>query len=127
MFKLITKPYQLFLVDSLGAFITAALTLLLTQFKQIGMPHKILMWLAGVALLYSIYSFTCYRFKPVNWRPYLKIIMLANVLYCCATITLLYYFYETVTAWDLAYFISEIGIVCGVVYLESKAVSQRNV
>jgi hypothetical protein len=52
--------------------------------------------------------------------------MLANVLYCCATITLLYYFYETVTAWDLAYFISEIGIVGGVVYLESKAVPQRN-
>lgn len=128
----ILNPYQLLLADSLGALITAALTFFLTQFEHyFRMPHPILKSLACIALLYSVYSFLCYRLKPKKWKFYLKIILLANVLYCLATLTLLFYFHEVITNWDRAYFISEILIMCVVIGVEynmwSKPVIQNKV
>jgi hypothetical protein len=110
--KLIADPTKLFLIDGVGALITAALTLLLTQFESyIGMPNEILRVLAAIAFIYSMYSLGCYRLKPLNWKPYLKAIMIANALYCCATLALLMYFYQRITALGFVYFISEVIVV----------------
>jgi hypothetical protein len=123
--KLIADPTKIFLVDGVGALITAALTLLLIQFEShIGMPKEILRTLAAIALTYSIYSLSCYRFKPQRWKPYLKAIMIANALYCCTTLALLMYFYQRITAFGFTYFIAEVVVIVLLLRIEYKAISQ---
>jgi hypothetical protein len=124
--KLINDPTKLFLVDGVGAWITAALTVVLTQFESyIGMPNEILRVLAVIAFTYSIYSLSCYRLKPQRWKPYLKAIMIANALYCSVTLALLTYFYQRITALGFVYFVSEVIIVCVLLRLEYKVLSKE--
>lgn len=113
---------NLFLVDSLGALCTALLlSLLLAQMHStFGMPPNVLYVLSFLAGIFALYSFICYRTTPGNWKFYLKIIAIANLLYCCLTIGLMYYFYEQLTAFGLGYFILEIGIVVILAGIELK-------
>lgn len=116
------KVRKLFLIDSLGALLSAAtLGLILTRFEQtFGMPHEVLYYLAGIACLLSIYSFICYSHLKENWRPYLKIIGIANLTYCCLTIVLVIFLFQKLTALGLLYFILEIIIVTILIIIELK-------
>jgi len=111
--KLAIMPKKLFLIDSLGALVTALLlSQVLARFEQVfGMPKDMLYFLAALAGLLAIYSFTCHLRLRENWRPFLKAIAIANVLYCLLTLNLMIYFREDLTALGFAYFIGEIIIV----------------
>jgi len=124
--KLISNPKKLFLNDSFGALLTAFfLGVILASFEStFGMPRRVLYGLSFIACLYAIYSFLCYWFLTENWRPYLIIIAIANALYACLTIGLVFYFYQSLTALGLAYFFGEIMIMCGVIFIEFKAISK---
>ncbi len=111
----IIKPWKLFLVDSFGALVTGFLTgtLLVKHVDFFGMPVKPLNVLSIIAFTFAIYSICCYFFLDKNWRPYLKFIAFANLLYCCLTITIVTYFYSSITTPGLIYFSAElIVIVC---------------
>jgi type III secretory pathway component EscS len=114
------SPKRLFLIDSLGALLTAFLLgAILTRLEDdFGMPRKVLNPLSIVALVYALYSFNCYLFVRANWRLFLKIITIANAVYCCATIGLVISFYQALTFLGLAYFLGEISIIGGLVYIE---------
>jgi len=116
----ILKPKRIFLLDGLGACLTAFLLgVVLTAFnKHFGMPQKTLNILALIALGFAVYSFFCFFFIGNNWRLFLKIIAAANLLYCCLTTALVIYFYPQLTVFGVIYFLLEIVVVCGLVFVE---------
>jgi hypothetical protein len=121
--KLIANPKHLFLIDALGALITAAtLTIVAIQFPDFfGLPSQILFALAGIAFTFSIYSFSCYYFFPGNWRRFLVAIILANTFYIVVTIALVLNFFSSVTTWGLLYFAAEMLVIGCLIYVERKA------
>ena len=117
-------------MDSLGALLSAlTLGLILTKFENIfGMPPKVLYFLSFMAGMFSIYSFLCFfLYKTKNWRPYMKIIGMANLVYCAVTIVLIIYLYHKLTVLGLGYFIFEMSVIIVLGVLELKTAFNRNV
>ena len=125
--KFTVNPKLLFLIDSLGAFVTAVLVgSVLTSFEDsFGMPQKALNYLSLAAYLFSTYSICCHFFTGRNWQSYLKAIAMANFTYCIVTVGLLYSYYPILTVLDLIYFGTEIVIVGGLVAIELKLATSR--
>lgn len=129
LFKnLSSNPKKLFIIDSLGALVTAILIgIVLRMLEDIfGMPEKALNVLGAIAVGFFIYSMSCYFFVAKNWRTYLKLIASANLLYCCLSIAYVIYFYSSLTILGWIYFIVEIVIVGGLVWVELKTVGYRS-
>ena len=123
--KLTSNPKQLFLIDGLGAVLTIFfLVVILAGFEdRFGMPQNILYGLSLVVCVYAIYSFSCYFFLRGKWRPYLKAIAMANLLYCLITIGLVFYFYQSLTILGLLYFFLEVVVIGGLVVIEWRVVT----
>lgn len=122
-----TNPKLLFLIDGLGALLSALfLGIILVHFEDIfGMPQAVLYPLAGVACLFAVYSLCCYVLVRRRWAVFFWIIALANVLYACATLGLLVIQHDALTCWGWGYFVLELGIIGGLVGLEIKAASKK--
>ncbi|MEJ8843897.1 hypothetical protein WG954_16010 [Lacibacter sp. H375] len=116
------NPKIIFLVDGIGAFVTAFLlfAVLRTYHEFIGLPGTTLTYLSVVAAGFSVYSLGCFYFVKENWQHFLQFISIANLLYCCVTIMLLVYNYSSVTVPGIVYFTGEIIVVCILVSLELK-------
>lgn len=125
--KLVSNPKKLFLVDSVGAFMTAFfLAVVLPTFEEyIGMPRRILVPLSAVALAFGLNSIFCYFFIGQNWKPFLKSICIANLVYCCLTTGLLIFFYASLTALGLMYFLLENALICVLIIIERKALKYQ--
>lgn len=118
--QLSTDPQKLFLLDSIGAFTTAFLLfVVLRNFKEyFGMPEIILTYLSVIAVCFCIYSMTCFFVIESNWITFIKSISTANLLYCILTIGLVIFYRSQLTTIGIAYFLGEIAIICGLVYIE---------
>jgi len=119
------NPKNLFLIDGFGALLSAfSLGIVLVKFEEIvGMPQRVLYILALMACIFAVYSFSCYLRVNKNWRPFLKAIAFANLLYCCLTIGLVLYFYQSLTALGILYFVLEIIVILLLVSIELKMAS----
>ncbi len=119
-FKL--NPRILFLVDGLGALTTAffLFVILKTYNEYIGMPQLILNYLSIIAVLLSLYSMSCFSLLKNQSQIFLRIIGVANLLYCCLTMGLLIYNYQGLTILGATYFLTEIMIICGLAFVELK-------
>lgn len=124
--NLASNPKRLFLIDSLGALVTACLTgLVLTRFEAVfGIPPKVLYKLAVVAIIYAVYSISCFCFIKTNWKPFLTAIAIANSIYIFITIGLVFFFYPQVSVLGLFYFLGELTIIASLVFIELKTVFQ---
>jgi hypothetical protein len=124
---LLEEPKRLFLIDSLGAGLTVFMLLgVLLPFEQyIGMPPPVLRLLAVPASVFALYSVCCYWLARTRWQPFMRIIAVANLVYCCVTAGLIIRFYNQLTTLGVAYFALEISIVCVLVWIEQKAVTQN--
>ena len=125
--KILSNPKQLFLIDSIGAVVSAfSLGVILVQFEiYFGMPSDILYILAIIPCFFAVYSFLCYWRFPENWQPFLRAIAIANLLYCMLSIVLVYRFHGQLTTLGFVYFILELIIVIGIVSLEFKTAAKR--
>ena len=125
--QLTNNPKQIFLLDSMGALLTASIiTIIAAGFPAFfGMPPHILFVLAGIAFTFFVYSFCCYYFMPRNWRAYLTVIMTGNACYAAATIGLVSYFYNNITRWGLLYFIGELLVITVLLWIEYRTLSKR--
>ncbi|HYG37507.1 MAG TPA: hypothetical protein VD908_02760 [Cytophagales bacterium] len=125
--KFSANPERLFMVDGFGALLTAFLLgVILARFEDsFGMPQTILYFLSSVACIYSIYSFCCCFFVFSNWVPYLKAITIANLIYCCLTIGLIFYFYQSLTFLGLIYFFLEIMVMIGLMLVELMVILKK--
>ena len=124
MHRLLRNPRQLFLIDSLGAGLTLffLLAILLPFNRQFGMPLHILLILAVPALLFALYSACCFWWTGTRWRPFLRAISVANLLYCCLTAGLVVSHYSQLTGLGVAYFVLEMGVICVLVSVEQRAI-----
>ena len=124
--QLTLKPKTIFLIDSIGAFVTAffLFAILRTFNEAIGIPQKVLTYLSLIAVLFSLYSSVCFFLLKDNWRPFLKIISIANLLYCLLTLSLILSYYQSITIIGIAYFSGEIIIIGGLVFIEVKIMKQ---
>lgn len=113
-------PRRLFLIDGLGALLTASLLafVLVPLERYFGMPVRVLYPLAAVAGLFALYSLLCYARFPANWQLYLRGIAVANLSYCVLTAVLVVYFWQQLTVLGVLYFVGEMGVVSGLVAVE---------
>lgn len=120
--KLSSPPNKLFLMDGLGAVLSAFLLgVVLVQLEEyIGMPPSILYGLALVACCFAVYSISCYFKIGKNWQPFLKAIAFANLTYCFVTIGLVFYCYAQLSTLGLLYFLLEHLVVFSIIAIELK-------
>lgn len=120
--KFALNPNKLFLVDGLGALLTAFLLfVIMKRFNEyFGAPQTTLACLCILALVFSFYSITCFFLLKDNWQPFLRAIIVANLLYCCLTAGLVFYSYPGITTLGIIYFLGEIIIILGLVFIELK-------
>ena len=118
--QLSLEPKKLFLIDSIGALTTAFLLLVVLRHfhEHFGMPGKVLTCLSVITVFFCIYSTTCFFIIKSNWTPFIKVISIANLLYCMLTIGLLIFYNTQLTIIGTTYFIGEIVIIIGLVYIE---------
>src|SRR5690606_9693846 len=118
---------QLFLVDSMGALLTALLTgIIMPKFEKfLGIPASLLYSLSAIALALFVYSLLCHFSAGMYIRQLMLIITLLNILYCCTTLILLAYHSSTITTWGWVYFSGEIVIILALASLEFKKASTR--
>ncbi len=116
------NPNLLFLVDSLGALLSAfLLSQLLARFENVfGMPKNELYQLSIIASFFALYSLTCYLSKLENWKLYLKLIAIANLIYCIITIGMIIDQFYKITLLGLIYFALEITIIFTLAIFEFK-------
>lgn len=115
-------PKKLFLIDGCGAIISAfSLGVILVNLESIfGMPKEVLYWLALIAIIFAIYSFSCSLKLPKNWQSFLKAIAIANLLYCCVTLSAVIYYQQQLTILGLLYFFGEMIIIIFLARVELK-------
>jgi len=123
-----SQPKFVFLVDGLGAVLTASLLgfVLYNMESTFGMPKNVLFYLAGLAALFAIYSFTCFFMLKKNFVPFIRFIALVNFLYCLLSSSMIYFQYSKLTSWGVAYFIVEIIVVLLVVIFELSVAKRLN-
>jgi hypothetical protein len=129
--QLTLKPKIIFLIDSLGALVTAffLFAILRTFNEYVGMPQITLTYLSLIAVIFCLYSTTCFFLLKDNWRPFLRIISIANLLYCFLTTGLVISYHQNLTGIGMAYFVGEIIVVSGLIFVELKtlkASEQKN-
>jgi hypothetical protein len=127
MDNLTSNPKKLFQIDSLGAFLTAFLLgVILTRYEaHFGMPGKVLYPLSILACVFGVYSMGCYFWVRSHWRPFLKAIALANLVYCLLTIGLVVSLYPLLTILGILYFSGELIVMSVLTYIELSAVSKK--
>ncbi len=120
------KPKQLFLLDAFGAALSAFfLGFVLVKYQvYIGMPENVLYILALIPCLFIIYDLLCYVLLKDNWRPYLRIIAYANLLYCDTTLILSIYHFKKLTTLGLTYFTVELLLIIALSMLELRATTR---
>jgi hypothetical protein len=118
--KLQKNPKKVFLIDALGAFISLFSFLCILTPLQVyfGTPTAVLSVLSICAIVLFVYSFSCYKWIQLHWKPYLKIIIIINSLYTAFSIGLIFYHFNQLTFLGFSYFCIEIGIIFMLIYLE---------
>jgi len=117
---LIIKPMQVFLIDGLGALMSAAILIIVfwESNARVGMPLQVIQLLAFLAICFSVFSLSCFFFLQNFKAEFLKIIVIGNFLYCLLTAGLVISFYPKLSVIELIYFSVEVIIICGIIYLE---------
>lgn len=118
--KLSIEPKKLFLIDGLGALVSAFLLgVILVQLESIfGIPRNTLYFLAFLPCLFAVYDFYSYHRIEKNIDSFLKGIAIINLIYCCISIGLAFYHHQSITYLGWGYIILEILIVIVLVYIE---------
>jgi hypothetical protein len=111
---------MLFLIDSLGAVLTAFfLFVLMRPFNEyIGIPETVLTFLSVIAICFCVYSATCFLFLKGRRTPFIRLIGIANLLYCALTTGLLIKYFPLLKIIGTIYFLIEIIIICVLGYVE---------
>jgi hypothetical protein len=111
---------RVFLIDCIGAITSALmLGLVLPKFERyFGMPVIILHSLALVAICLAFFSGSCMLIRHRRWQITMRLVALANIIYCLTSAILLVRFWGYLTPLGMAYFVSEKIIVLGLACFE---------
>lgn len=119
------KP--VFLFDASGALLSAVLLgiALPALRERIGMPVETLYLLAAIAVGFLVYSSCAYFLAGKKWAMMLKGIIIGNTAYAVLSAGLVVYHYPLLTKLGVGYFVLEILVLAGVVWLEVRALSRE--
>lgn len=108
-----TKAKNLFILDGLGALVSAFLLgIVLVHYEAtFGIPLGTLYLLALVPCVFMVYDIVCYFFIKENVSRYLKIIACLNISYCGLSLVLVFLHSEQVLLLGWTYIIAEILII----------------
>ena len=125
--QVILIPRNVFLLDGIGALVSSLLlVVLLAPFESFfGMPSDYVYQLAIPAFVFAVYSIACYVFNLNNWQPFMKLIALANFLYCCLTFYLILKLFYRLTHFGVLYFLLEIAVIFMVIALEINTIRKQ--
>ena len=124
--KLSRYPRRLFLVDCLGAILTASLlTFVVAPLQSVfGLPYLTVYKLATVAIFLALYSAINYKFFGKKWSRWLRVIAIVNALYCLVTMIVIVVNWQVITLLGIIYFAGEAAIVARLVLLEWKVANR---
>lgn len=116
------NPIQLFIIDGLGALLSAFLLgIVLVHFESFfGIPKSALYILATLPCFFAIYDFYCYYRVKNKIGVYLKIIAIINLTYCVISLSFAFYHAQEITIFGWAYILGEIAIVAALALIEFK-------
>jgi hypothetical protein len=122
----INNPRKLFLVDGLGAIVSAVLLgVVLVEFDQIfGIPKPVLYFLAILPCLFAVYDFYCLVTKQLRFAALLKAIAIMNICYSCLSIGLAIYHYKAITGFGWIFIILENVTVIALANLEFRVAKE---
>jgi hypothetical protein len=125
--KLIINPNRIFLIDAFGALLTTFLLFgILAQLEQyFGMPKKVLYLLSGIAFCLFIYSISCHRLLKSNWKPFLRILIIGNVIYSLISLGLIIKYSEKITELGWMYFTLELAVIEFIIIVEYKSYTNQ--
>lgn len=114
------KRKTLFLIDNLGAISTAFFMFIIIQqlSEYFGMPKVVFTYLSAIATCFCIYSTICFIFIKGDATSFIRIIAIANLIYCALIIGLLTKYFPVLTLVEGIYFVIEIVFICGLSYIE---------
>jgi hypothetical protein len=124
----IASPRRLLLADALGAMLTVALTVgVLARWTHLfGMPAEALHQLAMAGSVFAMYSFSCCLFVRRSAAPFLRIIALANMGYCVATMVLCVVYRAQITSLGWVYFVGECLVIVALAAVEMRVAAGLN-
>jgi len=119
---LIENPKFLFILDSLGALLSAfMLGVVLVHFKSFfGIPITTLYILATLPLLFVAFDVYSYFSADSQLGINLRRIAIINLSYCLLSLSLAFYHIELITVYGWIYIVIEIIIVLFIANLEFK-------
>lgn len=113
------KIHQLFLIDGIGALLSAFLLCIVKYHKDIfGISDTMFYQLIPLPVVFACYSLTSSLVKPGKWKIFLAIIAVCNVLYIAYSLLLMYRNAHQLTLAGLAYFKIELLVILILVCLE---------
>lgn len=121
------NPNHLFLLDGTGACLTALVLILNAFMEWFGMPATPLRGLIIYASLLCIFSLGCALLLKKNWRPLLRVVIIANAVYGVATAFLISEYYTELSCWGLVYFCAEIVVLIALIVLEVSVLRRSRV
>lgn len=118
--QLAGNPRKIFLIDSLGAILTVFFLFVVLRnfYEYFGMPQTVLTYLSIIVAFLCSFSAICFLFLKAYWTPFIIATSIANSLYCILTMALLFIYYPLLSPIGISYFLIEIAIICGLIYLE---------
>lgn len=121
------NPKRLFLVDGLGAVVSAALLgIVLVKLENVfGIPKSTLYFLASLPCLFAIYDFYCYLKIDNQAGLLLKGIAITNLVYCCISIGLAIYHIKDFTYFGWLYILIEVAIVITIAFAELRVAQNQ--
>lgn len=114
------NPKNIFLLDGLGGLLTGIFLIVVLPYFQdaIGLPINVLYALGAIGVCYGIYSLSCFRFVQSNFGVWLKVIVLANLIYCVVIAGVVTFFLEEMTLIGIGYFAIEVLVILALVFVE---------
>lgn len=113
------NPKKLFLIDAIGAFVSAILILILSNFN-LGISTQNLTGLIAFAIGLSIYSIICFFSVHKKHIRFIRILTVTNLLYCILTFVMLIFHFSNLTIISLLYFPLELIIISLLIVFELK-------
>jgi len=120
--KFISHPKKLFLIDGLGAILSAFLLgFVLVKLERVfGIPSKTLYFLATMPVFFLSYDLYCTRKNKDDLGQFMKGIAIINLTYCCISIVFAFYHFGTITIFGWSYLLMEILIIITLAIIEFK-------
>lgn len=126
--NIIKKPVHAFLLDGIGALLSAILLIfLIAPFENFFGLHKSIAFNLSIPVFgFTIFSFSCYFLNIKNWKPFLLLIAIANFIYCCTTLVITITHYLSLKAFGILYFSGEILAILAIVSIELITLKQNH-